>query len=189
MVIVAACGDPYVLNGYRSPMGVNGLRAKAHAGVDFKGEVGDPVIAAADGLVISVGDDPGAGKSVLIGHNGHRFTSYIHLSEIEVIDGECVLRGQEIGKVGATGTGSGGRSHVHLALCEYPCRYGTADGDFRGVLDPMVDGARCFSAETSYLPSTLTYPIVCGDSVGVPVAPDQRECGRRLRLLFSLPLR
>jgi hypothetical protein len=138
---------------------------------------------------MAVGENPGAGKWVLIAHNRHRFTTYIHLSEIEVGDAQCVLRGEELGKVGATGTGSGGRPHVHLALCEYPCAGGgPADGDTRGVLDPLANGAQCFSATTSYLPSTLTYPIVCRESEGAPLPADRRECSRRLRLLFSPPL-
>lgn len=69
MAVISACGgDPHVLNGFRSPMGVNGMRGHAHSGVDFKGDHGDPVLAAADGVVVGASEDEGAGKRILLGH-------------------------------------------------------------------------------------------------------------------------
>lgn len=177
-MLVTACGDPHVLNGYRSPMGVNGMRQRAHAGVDFKGSVGDAVIAAAPGVVQSVIDDAGAGLSVMIRHGDDRYTSYIHLSESEVDVGDRVVRGEQIAKVGKSGWGSGGVPHVHLALCTYPCTVGSSDGNFDGVLDPIANGAGCFDPRRTYEQTTLTYPVVCGGTMGVPVSTERRATTR-----------
>jgi len=178
LVVIAltfGCGDPYVLNGYRSPMGVNGLRQLPHSGVDFKGDVGDPVIAAAPGIVYSAYYDRIAGISVLVRHSTNRYTAYLHLSAVDVVPGQCVRRGQKIGSLGATGSGSGGRPHVHLHLCDFACLNGTPDGKFKGVRDPMEGNAGCFVPGRKYDDSTLTYPIVCDGARGVPVRPDPSQ--------------
>jgi len=164
LAIIAACGgDPHVLNGFNSPMGVNGLRARAHAGVDFPAEYGSPVLAATDGSATEYSTE-GCGNGVMIISpiNGTIYiTKYCHLSEVEVPTLRPVLRGDEIGRVGTTGW-SGGVPHVHLALCTPPCR-GGADGDLRDLLDPMQFDAGCFDPHRDYPRDklVLTHPIVC----------------------------
>lgn len=82
-----------------------------HAGVDFKGDLGSPVYATADGRV-TVGELEGSyGRLVEIAHDNGVVTRYAHLSEIDVAAGTRVKRGQLIGKLGNTGRSTG--PHLH----------------------------------------------------------------------------
>jgi murein DD-endopeptidase MepM/ murein hydrolase activator NlpD len=175
VVVVAAAGclgDPHVINGYRSPMGIQGTyRSHAHSGLDFEGEAGDPVLAVADGVVAAQSDSAlGAGGCVLLEHHCARcglavyYTSYCHLRRSLVTSGQVVVRGQQIAEVGHTGRLSGGVSHLHFAMCRFPCVAGAPDGDFRGTLDPMTFDVGCFDPRRDYREEgrpVLTHPIVC----------------------------
>jgi murein DD-endopeptidase MepM/ murein hydrolase activator NlpD len=171
LVWLTACGDPYVLSPFRSQRGVDGrLRALPHSGVDFVGAVGDPVLAAADGWIVDVSIGGPCGNSVMIGHiqmpKGFYpykyYTVYCHLSHVSVSLSDRVRRGQTIGAVGDTGPSSG-VPHLHLALCQRPCPHGSPDGEFDGVLDPMLFDAGCFEEGRRYSSDhlILTHPIDC----------------------------
>ena len=76
-----------VLSDYRSLKGANKLpRLLSHAGVDFGGPPGSPVIAAAEGVVIHLTDwPPGCGLGVILSHpEFKRYTAYCHLQDILV---------------------------------------------------------------------------------------------------------
>jgi len=162
-----SCGDSRILNGYRSMMGVAGLRSKAHTGVDFRGHRGDEVVAAAPGVVLMVLENAVVGRGVLLGHGlltGRRnrlYSVYLHLSNVSVAKGAMVERGEKIGEIGATGFASGGVAHLHFQVCSFPCSHGTTDGDFDGVIDPLKNNAGCVVAGRVYDDLTLTYPIRC----------------------------
>ena len=68
---------------------------------------GDPVIAAWDGTVEKVGDDPALGSYLLLGHGGGVRTQYAHLSKITVKEGDTVTAGARMGEAGATGEVTG----------------------------------------------------------------------------------
>jgi murein DD-endopeptidase MepM/ murein hydrolase activator NlpD len=70
---------------------------------------GDPVVASAAGRVRLVTRRDGA-LIVVIRHNAVWSTDYRHLSEFSVADGARVVRGQQIGRVGRTGTDF---AHLH----------------------------------------------------------------------------
>ncbi len=76
---------------------------EGHPGVDFVVPVGTPVVAAAPGVVRSVGDDPLGGTFVWIDHGGGYGSDYHHLSKALVETGQSVARGQRIARSGATG--------------------------------------------------------------------------------------
>lgn len=164
-----SCGNPYVLNGYRSPMGVGGQRLGLHTGIDFKAELGDVVLAAAPGFVASAMYSEEVGNAVLIGHllseEGFAyFTVYLHLEDIKVERGQEVRRGEHIGTAGSTGAASGGKVHVHFQLCTFACLVGTRDGDFKGVEDPMKFLVGCYDARRTYDDNhrlVLSYPVQC----------------------------
>ncbi len=82
-----------------------------HTGIDFRGEVGDPVHATAAGKVTKAGWDGGYGQLVEIDHGEGLATRYGHLSEIDVTLGEKVRAGQVIGRLGSTGRSTG--PHLH----------------------------------------------------------------------------
>jgi murein DD-endopeptidase MepM/ murein hydrolase activator NlpD len=96
----------------------NGRVTSRHLGVDFRGAVGEPVLATNRGVVALVDNFFLAGNVVYIDHGGGVVTAYFHLSKPLVAVGDTVTRGQRIGLVGATGRVTG--PHLHWAA-----RYGT----------------------------------------------------------------
>ncbi len=92
----------------------NGKKQSQHYGTDLAGAVGEPVLAANDGVVALVRDCFASGKSIAIAHGAGLFTVYFHLSGFTVQPGDRVVRGQQIGKVGATGRVTG--PHLHFGV-------------------------------------------------------------------------
>ncbi|WP_243310065.1 M23 family metallopeptidase [Fundidesulfovibrio agrisoli] len=93
---------------------LNGQPRSSHSGLDLDGFKGEPVLAAGQGRVALVGDFYYNGKSVFLDHGNGVFSMYFHLSGIGVAEGQRVERGQEIGRVGATGRATG--PHLHFGL-------------------------------------------------------------------------
>ena len=89
----------------------NGPVTSYHHGTDFVGEIGDPVVAAADGVVVFAAELQVRGNTVMIDHGAGVFTAYNHLSALNVAVGEVVTAGQLIGAIGSTGLVTG--PHLH----------------------------------------------------------------------------
>ncbi len=85
-----------------------------HAGVDLGAAAGTPIVAAADGKVMSAGWAGGYGQAVAIAHAGGIETKYGHMSRIAAYAGELVHRGDVIGYVGSTGLSTG--PHLHFEV-------------------------------------------------------------------------
>jgi murein DD-endopeptidase MepM/ murein hydrolase activator NlpD len=85
-----------------------------HAGLDFKGPVGTPILSAAEGRVTFAGFNGGYGKTVEITHANGLLTRYAHLSGVHVTRGQMVHRGLQIGRMGSTGRSTG--SHLHFEV-------------------------------------------------------------------------
>lgn len=85
-----------------------------HAGVDLGAPAGTPIVAAADGKVVSAGWAGGYGRAVEIVHAGGIETKYGHMSRIAAYPGELVHRGEVIGYVGSTGLSTG--PHLHFEV-------------------------------------------------------------------------
>jgi murein DD-endopeptidase MepM/ murein hydrolase activator NlpD len=85
-----------------------------HAGVDLKATWGTPIVAAADGRVVSAAWHGGYGQLVSIAHAGGIETMYGHMSRIAARAGETVRQGQVIGYVGSTGLSTG--PHLHFEV-------------------------------------------------------------------------
>ena len=98
--------------GYRSDPFTGG--GAMHAGLDFKGPVGTPILAAAKGTVVLAGFNGGYGKTIEIRHANGLVTRYAHLSGLNVRRGQMVERGVQIGRMGSTGRSTG--SHLHFEV-------------------------------------------------------------------------
>ncbi len=85
-----------------------------HAGVDFAGKEGSPVVATGAGVVTWAGNRSGYGKLIEINHGGGYATRYGHNRKILVKVGETVKKGQIIGEMGSTGRSTG--PHVHFEV-------------------------------------------------------------------------
>jgi lipoprotein NlpD len=73
-------------------------------GIDIAGNMGDPVVAAADGRVVYVGGElPGYGNMVIVKHNDTFLTAYAHAQTILVKENELVRQGQKIAEIGNSG--------------------------------------------------------------------------------------
>lgn len=82
---------------------------RPHYGVDYGAPVGTPVLATADGTVVSASYGKANGNMVRLRHVRKMETYYLHLSRFAkgVRPGVRVRQGQVIGYVGATGLASG----------------------------------------------------------------------------------
>jgi murein DD-endopeptidase MepM/ murein hydrolase activator NlpD len=80
---------------------------RAHLGVDYRAPAGSPVVAVADGMVVSAGMSGGAGRMVHLRHANGFETEYLHLSAIAVRAGTHVRQGELIGRVGSSGLATG----------------------------------------------------------------------------------
>ncbi len=91
-------------------------RGAMHAGIDFKGAVGSPIFAAADGRVTFAGRKSGYGQAIEITHGNGMLTRYAHLSRIGVRVGQQVAAGTTIGGLGSTGRSTGPHLHFEVRI-------------------------------------------------------------------------
>ena len=100
---------------------------RPHLGVDYGAPMGSPVVAVANGTVISAGFNGQGGRTVHLRHASGYETYYMHLSSIAsgVRAGAHVSQGQLIGRVGMSGLASG----PHL---DYRIRKGG------GFINPLI---------------------------------------------------
>ena len=94
-------------------------RWQLHAGRDYAGNTGTPVVAAASGRIVSAGWGGGGGNMIVIDHGIERGVSlvsvYKHLNGFAVRSG-TVRKGQVIGYIGSTGLSTG--PHLHFETYE-----------------------------------------------------------------------
>lgn len=83
--------------------------------IDGYGSYGAAVVAAASGqVVLAAWDDYGLGYHVIIQHDDGSRTTYAHLSDIYVVQGQYVSQGEAIGALGCSGYCTG--THLHFEL-------------------------------------------------------------------------
>lgn len=83
-----------------------------HSGLDIDGDSGQPIVAAAEGVVIASSSMGGYGNAVIIDHGGGLTTLYAHQSRTAVTSGQLVRQGDVVGYVGSTGWSTG--PHLHF---------------------------------------------------------------------------
>ena len=92
----------------------NGQLASVHEGMDFRAATGTPVHAGNSGVVVLARPLYYEGNCVVIDHGLGLFTISMHLSRIDVHEGDHVIAGQLLGLSGATGRVTG--PHLHWAV-------------------------------------------------------------------------
>lgn len=87
-----------------------------HSGIDIAAGAGATYVAPADGVVVLAAERPFTleGNLLIIDHGMGLSSAFLHSSELLVHEGDRVVQGQPIGRVGATGRASG--PHLHWGL-------------------------------------------------------------------------
>ncbi len=96
-----------------------GLR-EFHQGLDIATQLGNPVVATADGIVIESSSKKDYGNYVIILHNYGYKTIYAHLKKRLVKVGQKVKRGDVIGLVGSTGKSTAPHLHYEVRVHNKP---------------------------------------------------------------------
>lgn len=91
-----------------------------HYGVDFAGEEGDSVRAAASGVVVLAEELYSRGNTLVLSHGGGLFSLYYHLSAFLVQVGDTVSQDLSIGRVGQTGAVTGPHLHWEARIGRIP---------------------------------------------------------------------
>ncbi len=92
----------------------NGTLASVHKGMDFRAHMGTVVRAGNSGTVVLARKLYYEGNCVAIDHGMGLYTISMHLSRVDVHEGQRVIKGQRVGLSGATGRVTG--PHLHWAV-------------------------------------------------------------------------
>lgn len=128
-----------------------------HTGIDYLGEFGTPVPAAAAGTVTKVqtgcptmgfpgstcGD--GWGNSVFVDAGNGWQTVYGHLEEVDVQQGDTIFVGQQIGLLGDSGNSTGAHTHYETDLNGVPQNPDTSPFPFNPNATITQPGSPAFS--------------------------------------------
>lgn len=153
LLSVVACGAPTALGSFRylrepealtvpvagmsrahlrSTFGAPRPGGRKHRGTDLFAPRGTPVVAAANGIVWKVGNNPLGGRVVWVFGEGPALYYYAHLDDWApgLDEGQRVRRGEVLGFVGTTGNAARTPPHLHFGI--YPLRFLRF-----GVIDPV----------------------------------------------------
>ena len=87
---------------------------KTHGGTDIAAPLGTPILAAADGTVVTATWHNSYGYYVKIKHDNTYSTLYAHCSALHVSAGQTVKQGQVIADCGSTGYSTGPHCHFEV---------------------------------------------------------------------------
>jgi murein DD-endopeptidase MepM/ murein hydrolase activator NlpD len=114
--------------GYRSDPFTHG--GSFHPGLDFRGPIGAPIYAAAQGVVSFAGQKSGYGNCIEVTHANGIITRYAHMSAFRAHLGQNVGAGQTIGAIGSTGRSTGPHLHFEVRVHDRP-------------INPPLSGGHC----------------------------------------------
>ena len=82
---------------------INGFDETKNKGLDMTGQLGDPILAAADGQVVYAGSGlRGYGNLIILKHNNTFLSAYAHNQTLLVKEDQKVRKGQKIAEMGMT---------------------------------------------------------------------------------------
>jgi len=125
-IFSASASEPLWRGSFRAPVTANptasfgtrrtfnGKVASVHKGMDFHAATGTPVKAGNSGVVVLARPLYFEGNCVVIDHGLGLYTLSMHLSRIDVHEGQSVVMGERLGLSGATGRVTG--PHLHWAV-------------------------------------------------------------------------
>ncbi len=94
---------------------------KKSDGLNIAARSGASIKAISDGYVVYAGSElPGFGHLILINHGGGWVSAYAHAKELLVEEGQAILQGQEIARVGETGSVDSPQLHFQLRKGKSP---------------------------------------------------------------------
>lgn len=93
---------------YGSQRVYNGTPGNPHYGLDIAAPTGTPVVTPLGGVVVLAEDDLFySGGTIIVAHGAGLFSSFLHLSSVDVEVGQVLERGAPLGKIGSTGRATG----------------------------------------------------------------------------------
>lgn len=95
-------------------------RSALHTGLDFRGNIGEPIWAAAGGVVVTQEYHVEYGNMIEIDHGNDLMTRYAHASRVLVKAGDLIRRGQKIAEVGNSGRSTGAHLHFEVLVQGVP---------------------------------------------------------------------
>ncbi|WP_040208303.1 peptidoglycan DD-metalloendopeptidase family protein [Neobacillus jeddahensis] len=106
-----------------------GTRQGKHKGIDIAGKLDTPILSVDDGVIVKSYYSNTYGNVVFIKHPSNFVTVYAHLNKRNVVEGQLIKQGDEVGKMGRTGQATG--THLHFETHQVEWRY-----DKKYALDP-----------------------------------------------------
>src|SRR3989344_8957873 len=117
-------GGPSIDGYYLRPVsGPKTQSSHGNNGVDMGSPTGTSVLASAGGEVLiarGLGWNGGYGQMIVIAHPNDTQTLYAHLSQVDVVPGEFVIKGERIRAVGNTGRSTGPHLHFEVRGAQNP---------------------------------------------------------------------
>lgn len=106
--------DQYISSPFGTRVDPISGEIKTHGGTDIAAPLGTPILAAADGVVVTATWHNSYGYYVKIKHDDTYSTLYAHCSALHVSVGQTVKQGQVIADCGSTGYSTGPHCHFEV---------------------------------------------------------------------------
>ena len=106
--------DQYISSRFGTRVDPISGEVKTHGGTDIAAPLGTPILAAADGVVVTATWHNSYGYYVKIKHDNTYSTLYAHCSALHVSVGQTVKQGQVIADCGSTGYSTGPHCHFEV---------------------------------------------------------------------------
>ena len=136
---------------------------ETHPGVDIAASSGTPVKSPASGVVVTAGETPRCGGTIIIKHDNGFQSGFCHIKSIRVNQGQQVEQGQEIGLSGGA-SGDPGKGNSHGAHLHFTLR---KDGELVNPLNYLGKGGYDFatSQKTTSSSEAVISPNMVSDMI------------------------